>query len=134
MQDCIFCKIIEGEIPSEKVYEDDIALAFLDINPVNTGHTLIVPKKHFENIYDLPEEISAHIMKIAKKISIALKNLGLDGINIIVNNGAAAGQIVPHFHTHVIPRLNGDNLPPWPARRPKQKEIKETAQKIIQAL
>ncbi len=134
MQDCIFCKIIKGEIPCEKIYEDEIAFAFLDVHPVNIGHTLIVPKKHFENIYDLDENIIAHLIKIAKKISIALKRFGADGINIGMNNGKASGQVVFHSHIHIIPRFMGDNLPPWPARKPKEREIEETAKKIISML
>lgn len=134
MQDCIFCKIVKNELPSEKIYEDDSVLAFLDINPVNIGHTLIVPKEHFENIHDLPEDIAVHIMKITRKISAAIKKAGADGINISINNGKAAGQIVSHSHTHVIPRFIGDNLPPWPGRIPKGGELKEMAKKIISAL
>jgi len=134
MQDCIFCKIIKGEITSLKIYEDKKVLAFLDINPVNIGHTLIIPKKHFENIYDLPEETANHIMKIAKRISIALKKSGADGTNISINNGKAAGQVIFHFHTHVIPRFIEDNLTPWPAKKPKEGELEEIAKKIILAL
>jgi len=134
MENCIFCKISKGEIPCNKIYEDKLTLAFLDINPVNIGHTLIIPKKHFENIYDVPEDTVTHIMKVAKKISIAIKKLGSDGINIGINNGKAAGQIVFHFHIHIIPRFLGDNLPPWPARTPKKGEIKEIAKKIISML
>ncbi len=134
MQNCIFCKIINKELPSLKIYEDEIALAFLDINPVNMGHTLIVPKKHFENIHDLPEETATHIIKIAKKISIALKKFGADGTNISINNGKAAGQIIFHFHTHVIPRFTEDKLTPWPAKKPKEGELEKIAKKIILAL
>ncbi|MCX6751151.1 MAG: HIT family protein [Candidatus Nomurabacteria bacterium] len=134
MQDCIFCKIIKKEIPCEKVYEDETVLAFLDINPVNLGHTLVVPKKHFENIYDIEENEVTHLIKIAKKISIALKKMGADGTNITINNGKAAGQVIPHFHTHVIPRSVEDNLPLWPAKKPKEGELKEVAKKIISML
>lgn len=131
---CIFCKIINNELPSFKIYEDKIALAFLDINPVNIGHTLIVPKKHFENIHDLPEEIATHVIKIAKKISAALKKIGADGTNISINNGKASGQIIFHFHTHVIPRFTGDGLSTWPAKKPKEEELKEIEKKIISIL
>ncbi len=134
MQDCIFCKIIKGEISCQKVYEDEITFAFLDINPVNIGHTLVLPKEHFENIYDLPEEIAAHLIKVIKKISITLKKLGAEGTNIAMNNGAVAGQAVFHSHTHVIPRLKGDGLAPWPTRKHKEGEMEETAKKIISAL
>ncbi len=134
MENCIFCKIAKGEIPSEKIYEDEIALAFLDINPVNLGHTLIVPKKHFNNIYDVDENTLAYIMKIAQKVSIALKKIGADGVNVTMNNDKDAGQVIFHLHIHVIPRLKGDALPLWPGRKPKDGEIKETAKKIISAL
>jgi histidine triad (HIT) family protein len=134
MDDCIFCKIVEKEIPCEKIYEDDIALAFLDINPVNLGHTLVIPKKHFENIYDLEEDTAVHIMKIVKKISAALKKSGADGINVVINNGKAAGQVVFHCHTHVIPRYDGDALLPWPTKKPEEGEMKKIAQKIISKL
>ena len=134
MQDCIFCKISKKEIPCDKVYEDEISFAFLDINPVNLGHTLIIPKKHFENIYDLPEDTAAHLIKIAKKISIALKKIGVDGTNITTNNGKAAGQVVPHSHIHLIPRFMSDKLPSWPTKKYKEGEIKEIAQKITAGL
>lgn len=134
MDNCIFCKIINNEISSQKIYEDNTVLAFLDINPVNLGHTLVIPKKHFEDIHDIPEEIAAHIIKVAQKISVALKKIGADGTNISINNGKAASQIIFHFHMHVIPRFIGDNLPVWPARTPKEGELGETAKKIIEAL
>ncbi len=134
MEDCIFCKIIKNEIPSEKIYEDDLVLAFLDIKPVNIGHTLIIPKKHFENLFELPEEIAIHIMKITKKIGLAIKKSGADGVNISINNGKAAGQIIFHSHTHIIPRFIGDNLPVWPAKTPKEGQLKEIAKKIIEEL
>jgi histidine triad (HIT) family protein len=134
MEDCIFCKIVKGEIPCDKVYEDEIVFAFLDMNPVNIGHTLILPKKHFENIFDIEENTLAHIIKIAKKISIALKKVGVDGVNISINNGGAAGQVVFHSHTHVIPRLKEDGLAPWPTKKHKDGEMGETAKKIISML
>lgn len=134
MENCIFCKIVKSELPSIKIYEDELVLAFLDINPVNIGHTLIIPKKHFENIFELPEETAIHIMKITKKISSAIKKSGADGINISINNGKAAGQVIFHSHTHIIPRFTGDNLPPWPARTPRNGELAEIAKKIIEAL
>jgi histidine triad (HIT) family protein len=134
MQECIFCKIVKGEIPCAKIYEDEISFAFLDINPVNLGHTLIIPKKHFENIYDLPEDTAAHLMKIAKKISIALKKTGAAGTNITINNDKTAGQVIFHSHIHVIPRFVGDNLPQWPPRKPREGEIEAVAKKITQEL
>ena len=134
MQDCIFCKISKGEIPCDKIYEDEISLAFLDINPVNLGHALVIPKEHFQNIYDLPENIAAHLIKIAKKIGIALKKIGSDGTNITTNNGEAAGQIIFHSHIHVIPRFINDNLSHWPTKKYKEGEVKKIIEKITQAL
>ena len=98
MNDCLFCKIIAGEIPSTKVYEDDTILAFLDIHPTNIGHTLVIPKTHATNLYDTPDTTLAHMATIVKKLSIAIKSsLNADGINIEMNNDSIAGQII--FHT-----------------------------------
>lgn len=109
MSSCVFCKIVEGSLPSHKIFEDDRALAVLDINPIRRGHTLIVPKKHYENFLDIPEEELAHLSIIAKKIAPAvMKATDGDGFNIIGNNGASAGQIIFHTHLHVIPRKVGD--------------------------
>ena len=136
MENCIFCKIVKGEIPSNKIYEDENVLVFLDIAPVNLGHSLIVPKKHFANIYETPEETLAEMMKAAKKISKALKSeLGADGINVTMNNDPAAGQIIFHSHIHVIPRLSGDGFPLWHGRRPYQEgEMNKVEKKIIGGL
>ena len=103
--DCIFCKIIKGEIPCYKIYEDDIVLAFLDINPYNPGHTLIIPKEHTLDLNTIPNESLNHIMLIAKKIAndITLK-LGADGFTLVQNNGFV--QEVKHFHLHVIPKYS----------------------------
>lgn len=133
-KDCIFCKIIKGEIPSYKIYEDKKVFAFLDINPINSGHTLIVPKKHFKNIFDLEEEIAKHMICVAKKISLALKKIGADGVIISMNNGEAAGQAVLHVHIHIIPRFEGDGLTSWPTKKMGEKELKEITNKIILAL
>jgi histidine triad (HIT) family protein len=116
--DCIFCKIVAGEIPCSKVYEDDKFIAFLDINPVHKGHTLIVPKKHFVNVFDTPEEEAALFYGVISKIAKAVKAaLGCDGINVIQNNEAAAGQEVFHSHVHIIPRYEEDKI-----KGPIQKE------------
>ena|SRR3989344_1525911 len=115
--DCIFCKIIRGELPSSKIYEDEDVLAFLDIKPVNPGHTLVVPKKHFESIYDTPDDLVAKMSVVAKKIAGAVqKNLGAEGVNIGMNNGRAAGQIVFHAHIHVMPRYAKDSFKLWTGR------------------
>ena len=109
MADSIFTKIIKREIPADIIYEDDLVISFLDINPVNKGHALVVPKKAFENIFDGDEESLAHMMKVAKKLSLIVKEaVRADGINLIMNNGEHAGQEVFHAHLHIIPRFKGD--------------------------
>jgi len=132
MQDCIFCKIVKGEIPSSKVYEDDKILAFLDIDPVNLGHSLIIPKEHFKNIYETPEGILASMIKVAKKISKVVKSeLNVDGVNVNMNNDPAAGQVIFHSHIHVIPRLKEDGFGLWKGKRLyKEGEKEEVARKI----
>lgn len=113
--DCIFCKIIAGQIPCYLVAESDNFLAFLDINPINVGHTLVVPKVHYENILDTPLELLGDAMKMCKSIARVIKEeLGADGINVGMNNFPAAGQAVFHTHFHVIPRFLNDGLKPWP--------------------
>lgn len=128
---CIFCTIINGQIPSYKVYEDENTLAFLDINPVKPGHTLVVPKKHLANIEETDEEILCQVMKIVKKVGASLKkNLGALGYNVQINNDPAAGQIVPHFHCHLVPRLADDGLELWPQRKYEENEAEEVLNKI----
>lgn len=108
-EDCIFCKILAGEIPSATVYEDDSFKAILDVNPAARGHVIILPKTHAANLYELPDEEASKIMVVAKKIAIALKGTyHCDGINVLQNNGEASGQTVFHLHVHVIPRYTGD--------------------------
>ena len=132
MNKCVFCKIAKGEIPADKIYEDDNFFAFLDINPVNPGHVLVVPKNHYENIYSAPDEILCDIGSLVKKISIAVKQgVNADGINIIMNNESAAGQIVPHVHFHIIPRFSGDGLRHWIGKPYANKEeVAKIAEKI----
>jgi len=114
--DCIFCKIIKGEIPCYKLAENDNAIAFLDIMPVTKGHFLVIPKKHFEFAEDAPEELMAGLMVLAVKLAAAAKKvLKCDGINFIINSGKQAGQIIPHVHLHVVPRYVDDGIIwPWP--------------------
>lgn len=106
----IFQKIIERQIPSNIVYEDDLCIAFLDISQATKGHTLVVPKKLYENIFELDDEVSAHLYKVTVKLSKAIKKaLNPDGLNIVNNNGISAGQSVFHYHIHIIPRYIGDD-------------------------
>ena len=129
--DCIFCKIIAGVIPSFKVYEDENVLAFLDIAPVNPGHTLIVPKKHFTNLEEIPEGELCKLAIAIKKIGKAVKDgLGVEGYNVMENNDPIAGQIVPHLHFHVIPRRSGDGLKLWPQGKYGPGEAEEAVKKI----
>lgn len=136
MTDCLFCKIISGEIPSTKVYEDDRCYAFLDINPVNIGHTLLVPKTHSENLYTVEDEDIAHIATVLKKLSVAVKKaISADGINIEMNNDPVAGQLIFHAHIHIVPRFEGDGFAHWHgARGYNDGEMKEVSEKISQAL
>ena len=109
--DTIFLKIISGEIPSEKIYEDEHTFSFLDINPNNKGHALVVPKTKYRNILDIDEETFAHMARTAVKVARAVKKAtNADGVNITMNNEPEAGQEVFHAHLHVIPRFKGDNI------------------------
>jgi histidine triad (HIT) family protein len=109
MEDCIFCKIVTEEIPSRKVYEDEHSFAFLDINPRNPGHTLVVSKAHVENIFDLEEDEAAELMKSLRRVAIGVKQAtGTEGISICQSNGQLAGQAVPHIHFHIIPRTEAE--------------------------
>ncbi len=109
MSDCIFCKLANGEIPTATLYEDDDFRVILDAGPATKGHSLILPKKHFSNVFEMPDELLGKAASLAKKISADLmEKLGCDGINILQNNGTAAGQTVYHFHIHMIPRYEGE--------------------------
>ena len=107
--DCIFCKIAHGEIPSSTIYEDEDFRVFLDLNPAARGHALIVPKEHYADLFELDEELCKKAIVLAKRLAAKMKTvLGSDGFNLIQNNGEAAGQTVFHFHLHLIPRYKGD--------------------------
>jgi len=135
MNDCIFCKIIEDKLPAYKVYEDEKFMAFLDIAPVNPGHTLVVPKKHFVSLSDVPKEYTADFMTVVKKVGDAvMEAVGVEGFNLGMNNGGVAGQIVPHVHMHIMPRVESDGLKLWPSKKYSPGEDKQVAQKIRQAL
>lgn len=111
VKECVFCKIIRGEIPCSKVYEDDLILAFLDIAPFNIGHTVIIPKDHQNSITTLDEIYANRIIKMAPKIGVALmRTINAEGFNLFLNNGSVAGQTVWHCHMHVLPRFAGDKV------------------------
>lgn len=111
MSDCIFCKIANGEIPAATVYEDEDFRVILDLGPASKGHSLILPKEHAANLYELPDETAAKAMLLAKKMGVKMKDaLHCDGLNVVQNNGEAAGQTVFHFHMHLIPRYEKDHV------------------------
>lgn len=133
-KDCVFCKIIAGEIPSTAVYEDEDFKAILDVNPAARGHVIIIPKKHAANIFELEEEEVAKVFPIAKKIATALmKTYNCDGINVLQNNGEAAGQTVFHLHVHVVPRYYDDdvNIMWQPGETPDLKAVAEEIRKNL---
>lgn len=128
---CIFCKIVSGELPSLKVYEDDYVLAFLDISPINHGHTVVIPKKHFEIMEDIDDICLAKIMRVVKKVGKAIKEgMDIEGYNVGLNNDPVAGRVVPHLHFHIIPRNKTDNLSLWPGSKYGEGEAEETLKKI----
>ena len=129
MTDCIFCKIRDGEIPSDKIYEDENTLAFLDKNPINEGHTLVIPKEHYVNIIDIPEETLKQVIITVKKIAVAISK-DSEGISIAQNNKDAAGQVVDHIHFHVIPRISNDNHKLWKGKPYKEGVAEKIAEKI----
>jgi len=132
-EECTFCKIINKEKQAYFVYEDEHCAAFLDAFPFNEGHTLVVPKRHYKNIYDIPEEILAHIMKISKRLALDYQKIFHSiGLNIIQSNGTAAKQTVFHFHLHIIPRYQDDGLALFRHHFPRNdSNLSGTYQKIV---
>lgn len=136
MKDCLFCKIVNKEVPAEIVYEDESTFAFLDIAPNNPGHTLIVPKEHAYNVLDIDEDQYLNVMRTVYKLAPKIKQaVDADGINIANNNGKYAGQVIPHLHIHIIPRYKDDGFRHWDGREYKTKtEEKEVGKKIRKEL
>jgi histidine triad (HIT) family protein len=131
LPETIFDKILSHEIPADVVYEDEYTFAFLDIHPNHIGHTLVIPKKRVRNIFDLDPETLKHLMTTVQKLSIAVKKgVHADGINIAMNNGPAAGQVVFHAHIHIIPRFTNDGFVFFPHTEYKPGEAAEVAEKI----
>ncbi len=131
MQDCMFCKIIKGEIPSHKVYEDKDTVAILDIRPINAGHTLVVPKKHSTDLLDIDDEDLKKAIVVVKRVAKAIKEaVNAQGINLGMNNGKAAGQLVFHPHLHVMPRFENDGYKHWYGKDISQEELTKIAKKI----
>ena len=131
-KDCLFCEIARGAIPSATIYEDSHFRVFLDVNPATRGHALIVPREHFDNIYDMDAETAGRIFSLATCIARAMRDgLGCDGLNVVQNNGRVAGQTVNHFHLHLIPRYEDDGLNLlWPQKEITKEEM-ETIRKSI---
>ncbi len=135
MENCIFCKIANGEIPSNTIYEDDGFRVILDNGPATKGHALVLPKQHYADLYEIPEDVVAGAVKVAKKVAGTMKEkLGCDGLNLVQNNGAAAGQTVMHFHLHIIPRYkeDGQNIL-WKPTSPSAEELSAIKDTIIGA-
>ena len=132
MDDCIFCKIISGEIPSMRVFENEDCIAIMDINPATPGHTLVIPRKHYADITELDEETAGKLLMVAKSIGIRQKEaLGADGFNVVQNNGRAAGQTVLHLHFHVIPRYaHGPQMVIWEPTQPTTEQLAEICEKL----
>ncbi|MCW4016946.1 MAG: HIT family protein [Candidatus Bathyarchaeota archaeon] len=130
---CPFCKIASGKAPASIVYQDDNVMAFMDLNPVNEGHTLIVPREHWENIYEVPEKTLAEMVAVVKRVSVAVKKtVAADGIKVIQLNGRDAGQVVMHIHIHVIPAISGSGATKGHHGRItlERKDLDETARRI----
>ncbi len=131
MKDCLFCKIVKGEIPCYKIYEDEFTLAFLDISNDANGHTLVVPKKHFDNILDCDEKTLNHVFSTVKKVSNHYtENCGFDGVNIVSNCGESAEQSVLHLHIHILPRKKNDGMNVFPSLPKNSKSLEEICEKL----
>lgn len=123
--DCIFCKIANGDIPSNTLYEDDDFRVILDLSPATRGHALLLPKNHADNLYELPDSVAAQALITVRKVAVQMKEkLQCDGLNLVQNNGEAAGQTVNHFHMHIIPRYkDGASMIEWPKGEPVPEEL-----------
>lgn len=133
--DCLFCRIIAGDVPALRVYEDDQVIAFLDIFPVQPGHTLVVPKAHHKTCMEMPDALMGDWMRAVKRVAQGLEeSLSCDGINLLQNNHAAAGQVIPHVHMHVIPRWKGDGFTHWPSKELPRGELEAVADRVRLAI
>ena len=136
MSDCVFCRIVAGQIPSTRVYEDDLALAFMDIGQVNPGHVLIAVKKHAENLYELDDAQAAAVQRAAARLARAIRDaFNPQGLSVYQANGRAAGQTVFHYHVHLVPRQDGDGMAlTWPVKNPPRGELEKHAARIREKL
>ena len=132
-ENCIFCKIAAGEIPSKTLYEDEEFRVILDLGPANKGHALILPKDHYADLFTLPEEKAEKVMSLARKMGTQIKDaLHADGLNLVQNNGECAGQTVFHFHMHIIPRFKNDGQKiGWIPGKPSGEELEEVRKEIV---
>ncbi len=132
----VFSRIVNGELPAVRIYEDDETLAFMDIHPASRGHTLVICKEEHPDIFATPPHLIAAVARTAQKVALALRDaLGIDGLNVIQNNGAAAGQTVFHYHVHLIPRREGDHvLRPWTPHPAEPSELRAIAEQVRAAL
>ncbi|HBA68877.1 MAG TPA: HIT family protein [Lachnospiraceae bacterium] len=130
---CIFCKIANGDIPSKVLYEDDEFKVILDVGPATKGHALILPKNHYPNLYELPDDTASKVMLLAKRMASRMtEKLGCDGFNLVQNNGKTAGQTVFHFHLHLIPRYEDDGQTlGWKPLEMAQEELEEVRKTIV---
>jgi len=136
MSDCVFCKIVAGQIPSTKVYEDEQVLTFMDLGQVNPGHVLVAVKKHAENIYQLDESQAAAVARASARVAKAIRDaFKPEGLSVYQANGKAAGQTVFHYHVHLLPRHQGDGMElTWPVKNPPREKLEEYAAKIRTAI
>ncbi|KON81089.1 HIT family protein [Azoarcus sp. PA01] len=132
METCVFCRIANGELPASNIFEDDATLAFMDLQSVNPGHTLVVVKPHRANIYELDDELAAAVFRTAARVARAVKKAyGCEGVTLFQANEPAGAQTVFHFHIHVLPRWEGDGLAlAWPAKNPSREALEEMAAKL----
>lgn len=133
-EDCIFCKLANGEIPTNALYEDEQFKVILDLGPATRGHALILPKDHAADLYELPDEAAGAAMKLAKKMALSMRDkLHCDGLNVMQNNGEVAGQTVSHFHLHLIPRYKNDGQAiNWVPSQPTQEELEAVRKEITE--
>jgi histidine triad (HIT) family protein len=133
---CLFCKMAAGQIPVTKIYEDEDVLSFLDIGPLSNGHTLVIPKRHFENLHDCPVELISKVVSQIGRIAAAMiEALNYEGYNILCNNGRAAGQLIEHLHFHIVGRKSGDGLfNRWPSHKYEAGKIETIAVEIRKKL
>jgi histidine triad (HIT) family protein len=136
MSDCVFCKIVAGQIPSTRVFEDEHTLAFMDIGHVNPGHTLVTLKKHAANLYEMDEAQAGAIARTSRRVALAIRDaFKPEGLSVYQANGKAAGQTVFHYHVHLLPRHAGDGMElVWPVKNPPREKLEEFAARIRAAL